>query len=202
MVKSFSSLHNSRIFLVLMYSFSPFETTDKWEFIDPDTGYHYKGRTKAELIQRILAYRDQNKLEPIISLDTVVDNYLCGKPENLHKCVPVNLKRNFITYVKGGIALLTNLLMKKQVTDAEAERRAKICVSCPHNVFPDKHGFLAWSDDIAERATNGRQTSLHSQLGNCDVCSCLLKAKVFYDGPMGLDEEQKATMKKVNCWQI
>lgn len=184
-----------------MFTFKPFESAEKWEFLDPDTGHLHLGRDKTELITRILAYREQNKLEPITSLSVVIDNYLCGKPENLYKCVPFQLKRNFLTSIKGGVAILTNLLMNKQVKKEVAEKRAEICIECPYNVFPDKGPFVAWSDDIADRSTGGREVSVHSQLGNCEVCSCLLKAKVFYDGPMGLDKEQIETMKKVNCWQ-
>lgn len=106
-----------------------------------------------------------------------------------------------MAFVKGGIALVENLLYKNMVDQNTADARAAICVECPYNVFPDKGGFLKWSDDIAEASTGGKKSIFHDRLGSCEVCTCTLKAKVFYSGKIKLTDEERTKMLAVNCWQ-
>jgi hypothetical protein len=85
------------------------------------------------------------------------------------------------------------------VGDEEAQVRAQTCFKCPHNVFPDKGEFLAWSDEIAEAATGGRRVVGQEELGNCEICTCPLRAKVFAkDLKMKVEEREKLPDW---CWQ-
>ena len=84
----------------------------------------------------------------------------------------------------------------------EADRRAAICAVCPHNVFPDRGNFIRWADHMAVVSVGDRKSKHHDELGNCAVCTCPLRAKVFYTGKNTLTEEQKIEMRKVNCWQV
>lgn len=154
------------------------------------------------LYAQIVSYRTQNQLEHIDELKVVVENYLCNLPENRHKCENRKLERSWDTYVRGGVELLRNMFFKKQVTDEEAEARAKICVGCTYNYFPDKGPFVQWSDNTAIKQVGERRTSVHDKLGNCAVCSCPLRSKVFIGGKIEkLPEDQVKKMKKVGCWQ-
>lgn len=132
----------------------------------------------------------------------MLENYWCSLPENAHKCKSVPLRRGWFQTLKGGIALFENLAYKKMVSPQVAEERAKICIACPHNIFPDKGAFIEWSDKIAEASTGGLTTPLSGELGNCEVCSCPLRAKIFYGGKITVTAEQREKMQKVNCWQI
>jgi hypothetical protein len=184
-------------------SFLPFSAPPSWYFTDPDTGHVFGAESKRELIEKILAYREQNELPEIFQLGHVIDNFLCNQPENIGRCGKnMRLDRSWWTTLKGGVALLVNLLCKNPVSQEEADRRAFICLGCKYNVFPDKGRFVKWSDRIAESTVPGKRSVHHNQLGNCEVCTCVLKAKVFMPGPFDLSEEEKSKMREVGCWQV
>lgn len=182
--------------------FKPFQAPHSYTFIDPDTGHRYTGKDKKELFFSILSYREQNNLPPIAALDTVLDHYWCSLPENRGKCEQFKLQRSWMQYVKGGVALLENVFYGKDnlLSPAEAEIRAKVCVGCPENVFPDKSGFIAWSDELALAATGGLRCPSYANLGNCNVCSCPLRSLVFYKKAAAKDEEVGKLPK--HCWKL
>lgn len=170
-------------------------------FKDPDTGFDYAGSSRADLVRRILAYRIQNKLPQIEALDKVLDNYLCALPENKGKCYRYKLERGLLPAIKGGIALLENLWFKKTVSQKEADRRSKICAGCKYNIFPDKGKFVEWSDEIAVHSVGEKKSAYHDKLGNCAVCTCPLRAKVWFGGKLTNPADQEEMMRKVKCWQ-
>ena len=185
---------------MLLKTFKPFTGPVKYVFKDPDTSFIYQAADKKELLNRIVSYRKQNELEPIEALDIVVDNYLCGLPENRANCKHLPLERNWMGYVRGGLALLKNMLYKSYVSQAVADERASICIQCPHNVFPDKGNFLIWSDTQAEAAVGDRKSIHHDRLGNCEICTCTLKAKVWFGDEIVLPQEEYVQLPDF-CWQ-
>lgn len=184
-----------------MLCFGPFKTTADWEFKDPDTGYEYKAKTKKELLQKILGYRTQNKLKVLVGLGAVVENYNCLKKGNEGKCIPnTKLERSWVATVRGGVALLANIFREKTVTQAEADKRSEICFRCPHNTFPDKGPFIKWADEIAVGAVGDKKSARHKDLGNCGLCSCPLRAKVWFEPPFKNAPEVDKKFPKF-CWQ-
>lgn len=188
----------------MMLRLKPFVGSSTYQFKDPDTGYVIYGASREDLVKRIFNYRTQNELPPIESLNAVIENYLCGLPENSGKCEPNILHRSFLSYIKGGIVLLQNLFYGEanMVDQATADNRSIQCRGCEFNVFPDKDHFIKWSDDIAERSTGGKRSRYHDDLGSCSVCTCPLRAKVWYKGPFNSTEEERRSFDKVNCWQL
>lgn len=183
--------------------FRAFEVPAYWVFTDPDTGHSFSGKDKPSLIKDIVNYRFQNNLEPIERLDLVLDNFLCGLPENSYKCQGYELDRKFSQFIKGGLALLKNMAFRRFATQIEAERRSKICEKCPYNVFPDRGPFMKWSDDIAVSCVGERKTQNSSKLGSCAVCNCVLRSKVFYSGELEkFSEEDLLKLRPVKCWQL
>lgn len=190
-----------------MLTFKPFQTSPTWQFPDPDNTKHmHIGSTRAELVNNIVQYRAQNRLETIENLSIVLDTYLCGRPENAGKCKEAELKRGLIQYLKGGLALVKNVFYGEEnmVSQEEADRRGAICKNCPCNSFPDRGMFVQWSDDLALHSIGDRKSTYHDDLGNCEACSCCMRAKVFYKGPFGLLASERDKMKKCNpkCWQL
>jgi hypothetical protein len=183
--------------------FKPNEGPFEYDFIDPDTGYQYREASKSELITRINNYRQHNELPSIDMLGLVVENYMCQLPKNYGKCSPItNLSRSFWTVLKGGVSLVVNIWYGRFASVEVAEERAKQCASCPFNEYPDKTSLEEWQDSVAEGSVGDRKTSYQSKLGNCKVCSCVLKAKVFYDGDVSFSAQEIASFKEVNCWQL
>lgn len=175
-----------------------------WVFKDPDTGTQFRAKDKTSLVKHIITYRAQNRLPQIEHLDIVLENYLCQQPKMQGGCVPRHLQRNLMAYAKGGLQLIKNLARGKFVTQEEADRRSKICLTCPNNVFPDKGKFLEWSDIVAIQSVGKLRSIHHNELGNCGVCTCPLRAKVWIKPPFKLSKEHEEQMRgdKPNCWQL
>jgi hypothetical protein len=67
------------------------------------------------------------------------------------------------------------------VPDDVANARALVCAKCPHNVIPAGKGWLQnWSDGQMLKSVEGRKTESHDRLGVCEVCSCELRAAVWW----------------------
>ena len=67
------------------------------------------------------------------------------------------------------------------VDQTEGDRRAAICVNCPHNVIPAGKGWLQnWTDGQMLKSVEGRTTASQDRLGVCEVCSCELRAAVWW----------------------
>jgi hypothetical protein len=180
-----------------------FEAFDIYEFKDPDTGFLFKAAKLSDLYKDIILYREQNNLERLEGLNHVVENYLCGLPRNCNKCQENILDRSFWAYVRGGIALLKNMTFKEYVPQYVAEKRALQCSGCRFNVFPDKDNFMKWTDEIAVSCVGDRKVSIADKLGNCEVCSCVLKSKCFFGGKLEkFNDEQLVKLQSVNCWQL
>jgi hypothetical protein len=170
-------------------------------FIDPDTGYQFEEKDHGELVRRIVKYREQNNLPQLEALKAVIENFQCLRPENAGSCEesPI-LDRGFIPSIKGGVALLKSMFFEAFVTQEKAEKRASICMQCPYNVFPNKTHFTAWADKVAVWQVGERKTSKHTELGNCGICSCPLRSKVFYGGKIKLERNEYMKMPE-QCWQ-
>jgi hypothetical protein len=184
-----------------MLKFLPFIAPKEFVFRDPDTDYEYRANTKEALIKHIVSYRSQNGLEPIEHLNVVLENYWCSLPENVGSCQEYKLQRGWFATWRGAVQVVKNVFYGEDnlVEPEEADRRAGICVKCPENVFPDKGPFIAWSDELAQASTGGRKSKHYNELGNCAICSCPLKAKVWAKhAKLTEDENLKAPD---FCWQ-
>lgn len=187
----------------MLLKFKPFHGPLNYRFKDPNTGFKFEASSEKELISRIRSYRSQNNLEPLEFLEAVIENYLCHQPENAGGCTPRGeFKRGIFAYLKGGIVLLQNLMYSSFAPQEVADARSAQCKDCKFNVFPDRDKFIKWSDDIAIASVGDRRSAGHESLGNCEVCSCPLRAKVFFAGKVSLSETEQSEMRTVNCWQL
>lgn len=184
--------------------FKPFQGPAEQTFVDPDSGFKYSAGSRADLLKYILNYRNQNGYPVLDALNATIDNYQCKLPENDGKCEQnVYLKRGLMETIKGGISILVNVAYDKIAPKEEADRRSEICKDCKYNIHPEKGLVDTWADMIAiHMVGHGNKSKHHEELGNCEVCSCPLKGKVFYAGTVELTPEQTEAMKEVGCWQL
>lgn len=168
-------------------------------FKDPDTGRKFIAKTRVELVQRIVTYRAQNELAPIENLNLVLENYWCSLPQNRHACQEATLERGWMTYLKGGLSLIKTMLFDSYVDQKTADARSNICVTCPHNVNPNKRSWDAWVDDIVEHTIGDLRSEKHDKLFNCAICTCILKTKVFSGEKFTHSEEENNQMPEW-CW--
>lgn len=190
----------------MLKRFKAFEVPYQYDFKDPDTGFQFKSHNKDDLNRQIVSYRSQNGLDPIEGLALVLENYWCGQIQNAGKCqeCPPDMTRGFTEYLAGGMVLLKAMLFKRFVTQEVAEKRAKHCTECRYNIFPDKGPFMAWTDEVAVQCVGAkRKTSYDDKLGQCAVCTCVLKSKVYIDQKLDpFTPKQVERMKQVKCWQL
>lgn len=185
---------------MIVKKLKPFLAPLKVQFVDPDTGHKYTAKTRTELVQKIVNYRAQNELEPIENLNLVLENYFCSLPENKHLCEVTALGRGFMGYVKGAVTIVYNMLLKNYVSQEEADRRASICIQCPHNVFPiSKDAFMSWSDELSYHTLGDRKTQFDNELGSCDVCTCPLRTKIWNGEVVRESDETNAKFPDF-CW--
>lgn len=180
--------------------FKAFQAPLFYEFVDPDTGRHFQNKDIPTLVTEIDNYREQNSLEELEELPLVIENYTCNLPQNIHKCQEnKEVYRSFKQYARGGLALLTNMMYGKYVNQAAADLRADQCIHCPFNSSDKKFA----GDDIAIHMVGERKATHDELLGHCAVCSCNLKAKVFYGRRLpDFPEEELVQLRKVSCWQL
>lgn len=186
-----------------MLKFKPFRISRIQRFKDPDTGFDYRApdRDIQALLRRIVNYRQQNDLEPIPYLREVVEHWQCSQPYNAGTCESNNnLHRSLLTYIKGGIALLKNYAYKSFVSQSVADERAAICITCPKNVNPDFKIYNSWADGVAVASVGDRKSIHHDKLFNCQVCTCPLRAKVWYNGKLDFSEKELKSFPHF-CWQ-
>lgn len=189
----------------MLRKFAPFRVPQSWYFENPENRWRIEGKSLSDLTQKVRLYRAQNEFPELDYLEAVIEHYLCGKRENIGACESRGvLKRGLIPMIKGGIVILKNMMYNSFASQEVADERAEICVTCPHNVFPDKGPFIEWSDRLAENSVGDRKTRSHDLLGNCAVCSCPLRCKTFHPGPFELTTEQRITIEstKPDCWQL
>lgn len=184
----------------------PFEGFPSYSFKDPDTAYEHKGKSFKELINSIIHYRVQNSLPPIDMLEETIENYLCGKPENAQRCMPVKFGRSIGTSVKGGVVLFINYLFNRFVSQKVADERGAQCLGCVFNKpdvgAPIDH-LTAWMDNVALMQVGEKRSVHHDKLFKCQVCDCPLRSKVFQGSRLPLfPDDQVEKMKSVNCWQL
>lgn len=194
-------MSESTVFL----KFKPQGGAHRFFFRDPDTGNEFQAANKGELIKHIVTYREQNGLPKLEELNTVIENFLCFQPENLGQCEPRELHRSLLGTIRGGVALLQNVFIPEHArcSQEEAERRAKICSTCPLNMAvggDQKPVLAAWGDKVAEASLHGSKTPDNDKLFTCAVCGCPLKV-ITYHKEFAKEPEDKKAKYPDFCWK-
>jgi hypothetical protein len=103
---------------------------------------------------------------------------------------------------------ITGILRGREVfvPQEEADRRAKICLSCEFNMnIPGTCAACAERIARAVMIVGSRRTEFDDHLGACGLCSCALRVAVHV--PLeaqhaGLSDEVKEDFRRVDyCWK-
>lgn len=89
----------------------------------------------------------------------------------------------------------------KCVPKEEAERRAKICASCPMNRPVRCLGCANIMPELM-RVIGGRTTSMDKRLKSCMACSCALRAMVHLPGKILRDTSPEGAVYYEKCWKL
>ena len=182
----------------------------------PPGGWHYtqsdvtlKGNSLYDLYKVVTDFRVQNHL-PLGDVEGDVDSSICGNhPAFCHGVdnVTINvLSKNRIAASAELLQDITtwgnNVLRSTEkhllVSDEEAERRAKICISCPNNANwrSGCGSCIISAERICASVRQGRDTKTTRVLGGCHLLRHDNRTAVF------LDKEVLASSGNLptNCW--
>ena len=144
------------------------------------------------MMARIVQFRFENKLAPILHLKQVVlhftmlsDEAYAPYREYYYTSTDVHVSAK--QYLKAALAFVqASTIMKDEdlfVDQAEAERRATVCLNCPRNIHYI-NGHDANSPTLGQskfcQLAKGKTTTADGALGVCGVCTCINKCKVHF----------------------
>jgi len=189
--------------------FTPFTG---WVYEEPSTGVTFKKVILSELVQAVTQHRIDNGI-PAGDVDGDVQNFICRKLEEkgfaaeCGVCVaqPATPKKGFtVADVKSfGNSIAHVFKNGGVVSQAEATRRAGICVQCKLNTTVRGCTGCAQITSFVFKIIGAKKTPYDSKLKQCGNCGCPLAAKVWITKSDLLERQQVAENLETypdHCW--
>lgn len=182
-----------------------------WTYVQDSTGTTIKGKSWNELVSRVRNYRIANGIALGQNFEERLGEEVCrqqgwGSPVCEEQEPPPPHRRQIsLSDVTNFLKVLKHWMLNSPtlVDSTEADRRAKICAACPHNVeatgcfgCTNVAGMLF--DVIKERST-----PYDGQLKNCQVCGCVNRAQVWVPRETldrGVSPEMREEFPE-HCWK-
>ena len=159
-----------------------------WRYRVPETGFLVKGGSFNQLNIFTRNHYIANSKPVPDNLNELLIDFMC---KNGAECefddVPVNSIRRGKSLEISDVIRFTGSLLHMYATggkvdQAEADRRAAICVGCPHNV--PTSGCLGCNSGslkrIVQTLSQHGQTVHDSNLQSCEFCGCLTRSLVWF----------------------
>lgn len=170
-----------------------------WPYRQPESGELFRARTWRSLVRLIRPHREamgydtSEGWEERLEGEVLEQNPHLREPPTLSLDVLKRFVKTAASWFVGG---------GQFVDQAEANRRASVCVSCHHNRSASGGcGTLCEMTAEATQALSGHSTPHDDKLKNCAVCSCFNRLKIWI--PMdqinndGISNEDWPNF----CWQ-
>lgn len=192
-----------------------------WSYRITETGHTERKHPSPESLRKALAKHCALHNLPLPP-DEQIQDYICKQlgEDAVHWCVDVESGepqaayrqggapcRMHFSQVIGGTRTLISWLIRgrKRVEGAEAERRARICVTCPNNQIV--HGCTGCSmpalKEVINSVVSGGSTTVDAALEGCCICGCALKALVWM--PLDILHERMPASENErlpdHCWK-
>lgn len=175
-------------------------TENNWRYVQPETGVVFTGFSFWQVSNDVRQHRAAMKLDLSEGWEERFQDELCQQNEQV-TCTgrKLSVKKRRLTLLDLRRFFITMTNWKGNMVDqAEADRRANICSTCPLNVTVGGcWGCAGMMKKVVELVGN-KQTSRDSALESCKVCGCVLRAKVW----LPVDAEaNKGLEYPPHCWQ-
>lgn len=179
-----------------------------------DKGLVGRGLNFDMLRNNVVAWRKANGIATGLSFDDDLEQAVCeaypkecqGYDPNLPD--PRRFSLNMDDVLRGTKAMIAfKLAGSPLVPRAEAERRAKICSTCPYNVRFHKPcaGLCPELLRLVTAIIGAQGTPYDNELFTCGVCHCFTKAHVWVPYEIlnkGLNDQQRTQFSNVaHCWK-
>jgi hypothetical protein len=166
-------------------------------YTDPD-GTEFHAPRVPELLQLVMVHRMTNGGDLSVGWQDVVGNEIC-EASNLPCCSDhVEQKKRKLNIHDIKVFMATVYKWNRSVegfaTDEEANRRAKICSTCPHNTEIEGCSACYRLLNKVKQVLGDKTTDYDASLKGCEVCACSLAAKVW------LPKEVIAGTRDANQW--
>lgn len=184
----------------------------------PETGMEFDKDSLFETVAAVSVHRTTNGLARASEVETGddVEDQICKRVghqwcRNM-KAEQWGFRLGWDDIKAGTKTLATQAVRTLQgqvpwVVQAEAERRAAICVKC----FANRRGggclscgFMDLVREVISHTCADVQTKVDDRLNSCECCGCLLKCKVHYKDSVliaGMSERQKSAYADIpECW--
>lgn len=186
---------------------------DFYRFTHPETGYESKAIDPYTWMDDIIAHRKANNLPPITfeaaqeQLCETLPPGWCQHPKSeqkAHRYVNTRLKWSDIV---AGIKPYIGFMLGGTASQAEADRRARICSSCYLRVQPQGCGACVKIARLITGNVAGKKTAHDHHLVNraCGVCACPVASLVWFPMPTlekpEVDSPEKQQLYPPFCWR-
>lgn len=173
-----------------------------WRYEQPETGYVMTSGSLAGLISKIQEHRKGNAIEAG-DPERDVHEFICAKsPELCMRQTAIIEKPGLGLEDVRAFAETVKAIVAKRgegcyVESEQAEKRAAVCVSCPHN---KRLPGCTPCQGIANLVSLNRETSRDDSLKQCAVCGCFLSSKVHLTNEVILETQAKDYTFPDWCW--
>lgn len=183
-----------------------------FRYRDRDTGMEIDARTWNVFMDKINAHREANNLPAVDQLE--VEHQNCGRMSKSAAqmfCASNDpddiayeaIRLHAIDIARGTVTIAAfKLSGDPLVSQAEADRRASVCVTCPCNTpFRLPCGGLCGELlEVVKSVTGDAKPEHHEQLHQCAVCKCYLNSKVFFPMDALKNWESEAIHEQYPSW--
>jgi len=140
---------------------------------------------------------------PPVDLIQQIENAICERLAGHRQCVPCSKVKQtlgfgeIVRWVKAMYNFATQ--SKFQLVDQEeAERRAKICAACPHQISTSGCWGCKGIAGMLPAIAGARKTSYDGQLKACGVCGCFNAVSVHL--PLDVQQDSHLSFPD-HCWK-
>lgn len=157
-----------------------------WNYRQPESGMTFRERHPRAMEEAVFRHRlslPDLKMEVTGNWQQFLWDDICKQDEHLD-CVDTEDKGRWpnLTDVWAWAESMLHWREKGYaiVPQEEAERRAAICITCPHNKPVSGCFGCKGVGEIIDRIIDGQRTSVNEKLHQCSACNgCVLGPKVF-----------------------
>jgi len=188
----------------------------RYELNLPDKGMVGMGTTFPMLSNNIRNYRKANAIPIGLGFEDELEREVCAKYPN--ECdetdarIPDRNRRCTFDDVILGTKVMVRLKLSgnKLVSQDEANRRAKICATCPNNISPvlPCGGVCGELATVITSIVGGNGTPFDPKLNSCAICCCFLSASVWValevqtpDLPELYKLQFRTAKEMIGCWK-
>ena len=174
-----------------------------WWVKCPITGETIGGGDFGDMVRNCEKKILERGLIPPTDIIQQIENTLCERLAGHAQCVPCSSVKQTLGFgeIVRWVRAMYSFATKSQfqlVDQEEAERRAKICAACPHQISTSGCWGCKGIAGMLPAISGARKTSYDAQLKACGVCGCFNAVSVH----LPLDVQQDSHLVFPNhCWK-